>query len=231
MASPSSTTLVVVGDEADAALHTLDGLANVRTARLRSVPDSDAVRWTSGGGTPYLVHDRDPLEHVAAAWVEFFEALSSNPPDVLFVPIGLGSGFAAAAAARAHCGAPTKLIGVVSAHATAYLASFRAGHVIESPVSTQLADGMACRTPVAEALEVIRHEAEDVVAVSDEEVAGAMRALFADTHNVAEGAGAAALAAAMQQQARWQGKSIGIALTGGNVDAPVLARVLAGAAR
>jgi hypothetical protein len=73
MGSPSSTTLVVVGDEADAALHTLDGLANVRTAHLRSVPDFDAARWTSGGGVPYLVHDRDPLEHVAAAWVEFFD--------------------------------------------------------------------------------------------------------------------------------------------------------------
>jgi len=73
MASPSSTTLVVIGDEADAVLTTLDGLANVRAARLRSVPDSDAARMTSAGGTPYLVHDRDPLEHVAAAWVEFFD--------------------------------------------------------------------------------------------------------------------------------------------------------------
>jgi threonine dehydratase len=172
---------------------------------------------------------RELVRGVATAWVEFFEALSSSPPDVLFVPIGLGSGFAAAAAARAHCGATTKLIGVVSSHATAYLDSYRAGRAVESPVSTQLADGMACRTPVAEALEVIRHEAEDVVAVSDQEIASAMRALFADTHNVAEGAGAAALAAAMQQRSRWQGKSVGIALTGGNVDTAVLARVLAGA--
>ncbi len=86
---------------------------------------------------------------------------------------------------------------------------------------------MACRTPVPEALEVIRREADDVVAVSDEEVAAAMRALFTDTHNVAEGAGAAALAAAMQQRSRWQGKSIGIALTGGNVDAAMFAGVLA----
>src|SRR5882757_2960831 len=77
MAGPSSTTLVVVGDEADAALRTLDGLANVRTAHLRSVPDTDAARWTSTGNTPYLVHDRDPLEHVAAAWVEFFDDLAT----------------------------------------------------------------------------------------------------------------------------------------------------------
>ena len=77
MAGPSSTTLVIVGDEADAALRTLDGLANVRTAHLRSVPDTDAARWTSTGNTPYLVHDRDPLEHVAAAWVEFFDDVAT----------------------------------------------------------------------------------------------------------------------------------------------------------
>ncbi len=79
-----------------------------------------------------------------------------------------------------------------------------------------------------EALEVLAKEAEDVVAVTDEEVAAAMRALFTDTHNVAEGAGAAALAAAMQQRARWQGRTVGIAVSGGNVDAAVYARVLAG---
>jgi threonine dehydratase len=172
---------------------------------------------------------RELVRGVATAYVEFFEALADAPPEVLFVPIGLGSGFAAAAAARAHCGVRTRLVGVVSAHATAYLDSFRAGRVREAPVSTRLADGMACRTPVPEALEVIRREADEVVAVSDEEVAAAMRALFTDTHNVAEGAGAAALAAATQQRARWRGKTIGIALTGGNVDAAMFAGVLSGA--
>lgn len=99
---------------------------------------------------------------------------------------------------------------------------------MESPVSTRLADGMACRTPVPEALEVIQREADDVIAVSDDEVAHAMRALFIDTHNVAEGAGAAALAAALQQRDRWRGGTVGIALTGGNVDTGVFAGVLAG---
>ncbi|CAN7235691.1 threonine dehydratase [Variovorax sp. LjRoot290] len=169
---------------------------------------------------------RELVRGVATAYVEFFEALADAPPEVLFVPIGLGSGFAAAAAARAHCGVKTRLVGVVSAHATAYLDSFRAGRPIEAPVSTRLADGMACRTPVPEALAVIRREADEVVAVSDEEVAVAMRALFTDTHNVAEGAGAAALAGAMQQRSRWQDKTIGIALTGGNVDAAMFAGVL-----
>lgn len=169
---------------------------------------------------------RELVRGVATAYVEFFEALADAPPEVLFVPIGLGSGFAAAAAARAHCGVRTRLVGVVSAHATAYLDSWRTGRSLEAPVSTRLADGMACRTPVPEALEVIRREADEVVAVSDEEVATAMRVLFIDTHNVAEGAGAAALAAATQQRSRWRGKTIGIALTGGNVDAAMFAGVL-----
>ncbi|MGK6310572.1 threonine dehydratase [Variovorax sp. DT-64] len=171
----------------------------------------------------------DLVRGVASAYVEFFDALAATPdgpPEVLFVPIGLGSGFAAAAAARAHCGVSTRLVGVVSAHATAYLDSYRAGGALESPVSTRLADGMACRTPVPEALEVLRREADDVVAVTDDEVAQAMRVLFTDTHNVAEGAGAAALAALLQQSARWRGKRVGIALTGGNVDAAVFAEVL-----
>jgi threonine dehydratase len=146
------------------------------------------------------------------------------------VPIGQGSGICACAAARAHVGVTTRIIGVVSAHATAYLDSFRAGRAIEAPVTTVLADGMACRVPDEQALAVIRREVDDVIAVSDAQVGAAMRALFADTHNVAEGAGAAALAAVLSQRERWAGRSIGIALTGGNVDTDVFARVLGEAA-
>ena len=122
----------------------------------------------------------------------------------------------------------TRIVGVVSAHATAYLDSYRAGRCIEAPVSTVLADGMACRVPDEEPLDQIRREADDIVAVSDDEVAAAMRALFSATHNAAEGAGAASLAAAMQQRERWRGQSIGVTLCGGNVDRTLFARVLAG---
>ena len=176
---------------------------------------------------------RELVRGVASAYVEFFEALAAapgRPPDVLFVPIGLGSGFAGAAAARAHCGASTRLIGVVSAHATAYRDSFRAGKAVESPATTRLADGMACRTPVPESVEVILREADDVITVTDDEVAEAMRILFSDTHNVAEGAGAAALAGALQQQERWRGKTVGISVSGGNVDSGMFAGVLGGGA-
>ena len=168
-------------------------------------------------------HD-DLVRGVATYWVEFFDAVQ---PEVVFVPIGQGSGICACVAARAHTGAKSRIVGVVSAAAPAYQQSFRAGRVIEAPVTTRLADGMACRTPDEQALDIIRREVDDVVAVSDDEVAAAMRALFADTHNVAEGAGAASLAAALQQRERWAGRTIGVTISGGNVDSAVFARVLA----
>jgi len=171
----------------------------------------------------------DLVRGVATYWIEFFESFAPGyAPEAVFVPIGQGSGVCACAAARAHVGATTRIIGVVSAHATAYQQSFRAGRVIEAPVTTLLADGMACRVPDEQALAIIRREVDDVIAVTDAQVADAMRALFADTHNVAEGAGAAALAGVLTQRERWQGKRVGVALTGGNVDTAVFARVLAG---
>jgi threonine dehydratase len=171
---------------------------------------------------------RDLVRGVMTYWLEFFESFAAGEePEVVFVPIGLGSGFCAAAAARAHTGVKSALIGVVSAHATSYLDSFRAGHVVDAPVSTELADGLACRIADEEALEVVMRNAEDVVAVTDDEVGEAMRVLFSDTHNVAEGAGAAALAAATQQRDRWKGRTVGVPLTGGNVDSGVFAKVLA----
>jgi threonine dehydratase len=175
---------------------------------------------------------RNLVKGVMTYWVEFFESFPrGEEPAVVYVPIGQGSGFCAAAAARAHTGARSKLVGVVSAHATTYLDSFRAGRVVEAPVATRLADGMACRIADEEALAIVLREAEDVVPVTDEEVGEAMRILFADTHNVAEGAGAAGLAAAIQQRGRWPGQAVGVALTGGNVDSAVFAQVLSGTAR
>lgn len=170
---------------------------------------------------------RNLIKGVMTYWMEFFESFpKGEEPAVVFIPIGQGSGFCSAAAARACTGVKTRLVGVVSAHATTYLDSFRARTVVEAPVTTQLADGMACRVADPEALEIILREADDIVAVTDEEVAQAMRVLFADTHNVAEGAGAAALAAATQQSARWSGHVVGVPLTGGNVDSTMFAQVL-----
>ncbi len=172
---------------------------------------------------------RDLVKGVMTYWLEFFGSFApGQEPEVVFVPIGLGSGFCAAAAARAHTGARSALIGVVSAHARSYQDSFRARRVVQAPVTTQLADGLACRIADEEALQVVLRHAENVVSVTDEEVAQAMRVLFADTHNVSEGAGAAALAAAMQQRERWKDCTVGVPLTGGNVDTTVFSRVLSG---
>ncbi len=171
-------------------------------------------------------HD-DLVRGVASYWMEFFGHFAADEePEVVFVPIGLGSGICACAAARAACGVRTRIVGVVSAHALAYRLSFEAGRAVEAPVSTQLADGMACRVPEPDALAIIRREVDQIVAVDDDEVAAAMRAFFADTHNVAEGAGAAALAALLQQRERWAGRRVGLALSGGNVDSAMFARVL-----
>ncbi len=167
----------------------------------------------------------DLVRGVASGWLEFFEQVQ---PDLVFVPIGLGSGICACAAARAALGVRTRIVGVVSAQAPAALESFRAGRVVAAPVTTQLADGLACRLPDAQALAIMQREVDDIVAVDDDAVADAMRIYFSDTHNVAEGAGAAPLAAALQRSGALAGRSVGVGLSGGNVDRALYARVLAG---
>jgi threonine dehydratase len=116
----------------------------------------------------------------------------------------------------------------VSAHATAYADSFAAQQVLSAPVSTVLADGMACSTPEASALEMMWAGVSRMVKVTDTEIAAAIQMMFECTHNTSEGAGAAALAAAVQDQARNQGRKIGVVLSGGNIDRPMFAQVLAG---
>ena len=116
--------------------------------------------------------------------------------------------------------------GVDLPQAATYAASPPAGRVAESPVSTRIADGMAVRRANDEALALLAGGLERLVQVSDDEVAGAMRAFYADTHNLAEGAGAAALAAGLQERGRLAGQTVGVALTGANVDARTYADVL-----
>jgi threonine dehydratase len=118
------------------------------------------------------------------------------------------------------------VVGVVSAHATAYAKSFEAGHAIDSPVTTQLSDGMACRTPEPAALELIMKGVDRIVQVTDDEVSAAMRMMFETTHNVCEGAGAAGLAAAYKEAAQNTGSKVAVVATGGNVDQDVFAGVL-----
>ena len=164
------------------------------------------------------------LGGVATYSLELFRAVDDI--DIVYVPIGLGSGICGMIAARDGLKLKTRIVGVVSAHATAYAQSFTAERLIESPVSTQLADGMACRTPQPAALELIMKGVDRIVQVSDDEVASAMRTMFECTHNTCEGAGAAALAAALQEKPVNTGRKIAVVATGGNVDQDVFARVL-----
>jgi len=145
--------------------------------------------------------------------------------------VGQGSGVNAVLAARTALGHGVTVVGVVSAHAPAYARSFEARTAIEAPTTTALADGLACRVPDAEALDGILAGVDHIVEVTDADVAGAMRALFADTHNTAEGAGAAALAAAVKDRAWIAGRSVAVVQTGGNVDTEVFASVLSGTVR
>ena len=161
---------------------------------------------------------------VATYWWEFFKAVPQL--DVVYVPIGLGSGICGAIAAKLALGHQARIVGVVSTGATTYPDSLAAGHVVEVAVTTQLADGMAVRIADAEALALVQQHVHHVVQVSDAEVAQAMRDIYTCTHNVAEGAGAASFAAAMQERDSLQGQVVGTTLCGGNVDAAVFASVL-----
>jgi threonine dehydratase len=138
--------------------------------------------------------------------------------DVLYVPIGQGSGICGCILARDLLGLSTEIVGVQSTEAPSYALSFAAGTVVKTNSSNTLADGMATRVPDVDALAIIRKGASRIVQVTDDEVAAAIRAYWTDTHNLAEGAGAAALAAALQDKTKIRGKRVGLILSGGNID-------------
>ena len=170
----------------------------------------------------------DLVAGVASGWLELFRAQPDL--DQVLVPIGQGSGICGAIAARNALGIKTRIVGVVSSHAPTYQLSFRAGRSIPAPVTTIVADGLACRQPDADSLGAILEYVDDVLAVTDDEVAHAMRLYYRATHNLAEGAGAAALAAAMQlkDSPGFKGRKIGLPLSGGNVDAELFRHILQG---
>jgi threonine dehydratase len=169
-------------------------------------------------------HERLVMGTATFAW-EVFQAAPRL--DTVYVPIGLGSSICGVAAARNALGLSTKVVGVVAAESPTYSLSFKERRVLEAPSRTAIADGLACRTPNPQAMEVIWEQVDRIVEVSDAEIAQAMRAYYMDTHNLAEGAGAAALAGALKEKDAQQGKRLGIILTGGNVDREVYEKVLA----
>ncbi|KAB0495822.1 threonine dehydratase [Pseudomonas vancouverensis] len=165
------------------------------------------------------------VKGVATYALELFRAAADL--HTVYVPIGSGSGICGVIAARDALGLKTRVVGVVSTEAEAAKLSFDAGSLQETPSANTFADGLAVRKPIAEAFAVYATGAERIVSVSDAQIAEAMRVYYTDTHNLAEGAGASALAALMQEREAMAGKRVAVILSGGNVDRSVYAQVIA----
>jgi len=187
----------------------------------------EARRRAAAEGLHYVpsFHERLVAGNATYSY-ELFRAVDEI--DVAYVPIGLGSGICGMCAAREAVGRKTEIVGVVSAHAAAYYESFAERRPVSCPAQTRIADGMAVPVPDPDALELIWRHVARVVMVTDSEVESAMRAIFDDTSNVAEGAGAAGVAAILKEKDQLRGKRAATVISGGNVDREVVARVLGG---
>jgi len=169
---------------------------------------------------------RDLVKGVATYALELFQDAADL--DVVYVPIGMGSGICGLITARDLLGLKTEIVGVVAENAPAFALSFAAGRPVPTNSARTFADGVACRDPQAEAFAIVKDGAARVVSVSEDEIAEAMRVYYVATHNLAEGAGAASLAALLKERNRYAGKRAGVILSGGNIDMPVFAQVLRG---
>jgi threonine dehydratase len=158
--------------------------------------------------------------------MELFRAVPDL--DTVYAPIGLGSGICGIITARDALGLATRVVGVVAEKAPTYALSFAARKAVATNQAGSFADGVDCRVPADEALEIILRGADRILAVSEDEIAGAMRAYYSDAHQLAEGAGAVALAGLLQERSRMKGRKVAVVLSGGNIDAALYSRVLAG---
>ena len=177
----------------------------------------EAMRLAEAGGLYFAPSFHRDLVLGVATWaLELFEAAPGL--DALYVPIGMGSGICGAILARDLLGLKTEIVGVQSEGAPSYKLSFEAGRVIETNSAMTNADGLATRVPDPQAVAIINKGASRIITVSDEEIAAAVRAYWIDTHNLVEGAGAASLAGLMQERTRMLGRTVGLDLSGGNID-------------
>jgi threonine dehydratase len=182
---------------------------------------------SSEGATFVQSFSMDLVRGVASYALELFAA--AGPLDAVYVPIGLGSGICGVVSARDALGLRTEVVGVVAERAACYARSFEAGARVTTESADTIADGVACRVPNDEALAIILRRVARVVTVSEDEIRAAMRHYFTDTHNVAEGAGATPLAAALRERERIAGRRVGLVLTGGNVDLATFLEIAGGA--
>jgi threonine dehydratase len=170
--------------------------------------------------------NRDQVKGVASYALELFGAVADL--DAVYVPIGMGSGICGLITARDLLGLKTEIVGVVAHNAPAMALSFAAGKPVPTNSVQTFADGIATRDPRQEALTIIKRGAARILQLTEDDIAEAVRAYFQDTHNVAEGAGAAPLAGLMQERTRMVGKRVAIILSGGNIDTSVYRTILAG---
>lgn len=177
----------------------------------------EAMRLAEAEGLRFAPSFHRDLVLGVATWaLELFEAAPDL--DLLYVPIGLGSGISGAITVRDLLGLKTEIVGVQSENAPSYALSFAAGHVVETQTADTKADGLATRVPDPQAFEIIKKGASRIITVSDDEVRDAIRAYWTDTHNLAEGAGAAPLAALIKERDKAKGRKVGLPLCGGNID-------------
>ncbi len=169
---------------------------------------------------------RDIVVGVATCALELFTRAAAL--DVVYVPVGMGSGICGLITVRDLLGLSTEIVGVVAENAPAFALSLAAGHPVQTNSARTFADGLACWDPQAEAFDVIARGAARIVEVSEHEIADAIRLYYTATHNLAEGAGAAPLAALLKERERCAGKHVGLILSGGNIDMAMMAAILGG---
>lgn len=198
--------VIVHGDDFQDALEHCQGLAAERDLFIIGPFDAPLMRG------------------VASYALELFEQVSRL--DTVYVPIGMGSGICGMITVRDALCLDTEIIGVVTENADAYALSFEAGEVVTTETANTVADGLACRSPNADAVAIIKRGAARVVRVSEDQVLDAMGYFFTDTHNMAEGAAAAALAGLLKEKDKQAGKRVGVVLTGGNADRATMQTVL-----
>ncbi len=229
-AGVEATIVVPEGNsvEKNAAMETLGGKLVVHGHDFEAAAEHAAELAKTEGLYMLPSFDERLVAGVATYAMELFEA--AHNLDAVYAPIGLGSGICGIISARDALGLKTEIVGVVSEGAPCYALSFDAGAPISTNSADTMADGMACRTPVAAAVETINAGVARIVRVSDAEIAAAMAIYYSDTHNIAEGAGVAPLAALMQEKDKMAGKRAGVVLSGGNIDRSLYLETLSGQA-
>ncbi len=211
--------------EKNAAMRAFGAELIVHGHDFQAAAEYAAARAQSDGLHILPAFDERLVRGVGTYALEFLTAVSDL--DTVYVPIGMGSGICGMISARDGLGLKTEIVGVVAAGAPSYALSVAAGRPVPTERADTMADGLACRVPSSDALATIIAGAARVVTVDDEAIRSAMRAYFTDTHNLAEGAGAAALAALMAERDVMRGRKVGLVLSGGNVDIDVYRAVLA----